>query len=389
MSSQYSGSAELGRLSESLVGAFSPNGVYHSPWPEMPGLVGTLSELHTEFFLANEGRMGFVLLQLAEEESGKFDRGTEAIEVLRDLIAQFQARYPETTIGLTGLPVMENDEMRSSQSATMKASLLSLFGVSCLFIAGFGGVRHPLLTVGALLLALGWSLGYITLAVGHLNILSVSFGVILIGLGIDFGVHYAARYLQLRTANQPCDESLLATATSVGPGIVTGAVTTSIAFFMAGLTEFTGIAELGLISGGGILLCAMAAVFVLPAMIHLVDRKRSGPVSGEPLAINRWLSPLFHYPRATLAVTLAGTLFVAAGMSRLYYDHNLLNLQPEGLESVELEQKLLNESDQSVWFALSLAETPEDLLARKARFEALPSVERVDEIASLIPTDST
>ncbi len=380
--------AELDRFSESLIDALGPEAVYRSPWPEMPGLVATLSELRTEFLLTNEGRMGFVLLQLVDDHSSRFDRGTEAIDLLRELIAQAQARHPETTIGLTGLPVMENDEMRSSRSATMKASVLSLFGVACLFIAGFGGVRHPLLTVAALLIALGWSLGYITLTVGHLNILSLSFGVILIGLGIDFGIHYVARYLQLRAAGQDCDEAIEAAAAGVGPGIVTGAVTTAIAFFMAGLTEFTGIAELGIISGGGILLCCAAALLLLPAMIHLADRHCVGPVCGEPLDIRGWLAPLFRHPVAVLLVTLAGTLLLALGLGRLYYDYNLLNLQPKGLQSVALEQKLLKQSDQSVWFALSIAATPEELLARKARFEALPSVERVDEIASLIPSDA-
>ena len=76
---------------------------------------------------------------------------SSAWKALRRLIAQAEARHPEAKIGLTGLPVMENDEMRSSQAAMMKASLLSLFGVACLFVAGFGGLRHPLLTVAALL----------------------------------------------------------------------------------------------------------------------------------------------------------------------------------------------------------------------------------------------
>ena len=243
------------------------------------------------------------------------------------------------------------------------------------------------MTVAALLLALAWSFGYITLAVGHLNILSIAFAVILIGLGIDFGIHYVARYLQLRTRIHSSDEALAQTASSVGPGIVTGAVTTAIAFFMAGFTEFTGVAELGLIAGGGILLCCVAALIVLPAMVHLSDAARLHQVLPAPLDIHGWLRPLFAKPRLVLAVTLAGTAAVALGMSRLEYDHNLLNLQAEGLESVELEQKLLTESDQSVWFALSIAESREELLARKAEFLKSPSVERVEEIASLLPVD--
>lgn len=380
--------AEIARLSESLLAALTKPGPPPSPWPEMPGSVATLSELSSEYLLTNEGRLGFVLLRLAKDnDQDGFAQGTEAIDTLRRLIAQAEARHPETKIGLTGLPVMENDEMRVSQVSMMEASLLSLFGVACLFVAGFGGLRHPIMTVGTLLLAMAWSFGYITLAVGHLNILSISFGVVLIGLGIDFGVHYLARYLQLYPTARCCDEALVQTARCVGPGIVTGAVTTAIAFFMAGLTEFTGVAELGIVAGGGILLCLLAALTVLPAMIHFSDSKRFNQVLPAPLDIHGGLKPLFARPRLLLVATLAGTLLVSLGMTRLWYDHNLLNLQPEGTESVELERKLLHESDQSVWFALSIAESRQDLLQRKARFLELPSVQRVEEIASLFPSD--
>ena len=379
--------AEVAPFAESLLEALGPASWYRSPWPEMPCSIATLSELSSEYLLTCGGRMGFVLLQLAEDQGDSFARGSDSIDALRSLIAQSQARHPETKIGLTGLPVMENDEMRSSQVAMMKASLLSLFGVACLFVAGFGGLRHPLMTVAALLLAIGWSLGYITLAVGHLNILSISFGVILIGLGIDFGVHYVARYLQLRGTVHSSDEALVETAGGVGPGILTGAVTTAIAFFMAGLTEFTGVAELGVIAGGGVLLCCLGAILVLPAMIHLSDANHPNRVFPAPLDVHGWLNPLFARPRTLLVVTLAGTALVSLGIGRLSYDHNLLNLQPAGLESVELERRLLTESDRSVWFALSIADSREELLDRKEQFLELASVERVEEIASFFPVD--
>jgi len=387
-SSPEAAAVELARLSDSLLDALGPRNRYRSPWPEMPSLVSTVSELTSEYFLTNQGRMGFVLLRLADGNEESFAKGSEAIQRLRDLIAQARLRHPDTRIGLTGLPVMENDEMRISQQAMLKASLLSLFGVACLFVAGFGGLRHPLMTVASLLLAMGWSFGYITLAVGHLNILSISFGVILIGLGIDFGVHYVAKYLQLRRHVRSVGQALTETSGSVGPGIVTGAVTTAIAFFMAGVTEFTGIAELGLIAGGGILLCCVAALVVLPAMIRIADAQRPGQMLPEPLDIHAWLRPLFARPLLLSAVTLAGTAAVAVGMKDLWYDYNLLNLQAEGVESVELEKRLLAESDQSVWFALSIAESREELLARKEQFLKLPSVQSVREIASLFPVES-
>ena len=384
-SEQAAADVELARFADSLLVALRQDGDYRSPWPETSRLVNLLSQLNSEYLVTNEGRLGFVALRLASEGNA-FDQGSEAIDQLRRLLDQIEAVHPETKIGLTGLPVMENDEMRSSKTASIEASLLSLFGVACLFIAGFGGLRHPLMTVASLALALAWSLGYVTLAIGHLNILSMSFGVILIGLGIDFGIHYVARYLHLRATIPQCDIALVETARSVGPGIVTGGLTTALAFFSAGLTEFTGVAELGVIAGGGILLCITAAIFVLPAMIQLADRGPSAGPLPKPLAVSRCISPLEQVPGTVLLFSLVLTMLLSTGLGRVWYDHNLLNLQPVGLESVELERKLLAESDQSLWFALSIADNREELLARKAQFERLTrTVERTEEIASLLP----
>ena len=67
--------------------------------------------------------------------------------------------------------------------------------------------------------------------------------------------------------------ALLRTAVEVGPGVVTGGVTTAAAFFMAAMTDFLGVRELGVVAGGGILLCVLATVVVLPPLILLVDRR--------------------------------------------------------------------------------------------------------------------
>ncbi len=377
---------ELERLNASLLGALSQQGSYKSPWPAMPQSFATLSELNSEYLLTNEGKLGFVLLRLAEpaEKMG----ANEATDVLRNLIAHVHAKHPETNIGLTGLPVMEDDEMRASQSSILWASAISLVGVGLLFVAGFGGVRHALLANLILLVGMAWAFGFATASVGHLNILSVTFTATLIGIGIDFGIYYAARYIQYRKQGMALQEALVETSRSAGPSIVTGAMTVAIAFFAAGFTSFTGVSELGIIAGGGVLLCAVAELVLMPACISLVDRTRWGQNLPEPLAVHRWVAPCMRLPRMTLAAGISLTIFMSFGLSKLWYDNNLLNMQAAGLESVELERKLLSECNQSVWYGLSIADSREELLAKKAAFLKLPTVERTEEIVSMIPSDA-
>ena len=96
---------------------------YVSPWPSMPESLGTLRDLSSEHLLAKDGRLGFVLLRLAKDEGG-FAGASTATDELRRIIARVAANHPSASLGLTGLPVMENDEMRTSQSSMVWASSL-------------------------------------------------------------------------------------------------------------------------------------------------------------------------------------------------------------------------------------------------------------------------
>jgi hopanoid biosynthesis associated RND transporter like protein HpnN len=385
--------ASLERFSESLLASLeapSPQPgrptEYSSPWPSMPESLSTLRDLSSEHLLAKDGKLGFVLLRLAKQEGG-FAGASQATDELRRIIADAGQRHPGITIGLTGLPVMEDDEMRTSKESMIYASVLSLAAVILVIVTGFGGVRHALMANGVLIIGMAWAFAWATASVGHLNILSVTFAVTMIGVGIDYGTYYIGRYLEYRRRGIACDEALLATSGAVGPGILTGAVTTSVAFFAAALTSFVGVAELGLIAGGGILMCAAAELLVLPAVVAIVDRGFLGRRIPEPVPVHSWLAPLMRHPRFVTLAAVACSLALAGGLHELDYDHNLLNLQAEGLESVEVEKRLLSECDQSVWYALSIADSREQLLERKAQLVALASVDRVDEIASLLPVD--
>jgi len=361
-------------------------------------LLMTLSQSNTgeedmNYFLFpdKDGVLGFVLLRLINIDKTQFSQGSESIEKIREIIGEVRTEFPSLQIGLTGMPILEYDEMALSNEAMSKATILALVGVCIVFMAGFGSLRHPLLAMFALMLAFAWTIGYVTLAVGHLNILSIAFGVMLIGLGTDFSVHYLGKYLDLRQAGWDVTESICQAAELVGPGILTGALTTSAAFYAASFAEFTGVSELGLIVGGGILFCVTATFTVLPALIMLITPTAPGKKapSGNLFDIRNALAPVYVFPKITLFLFLIGFVYLMFGVPRVWYDHNLLNLQPEGLESVELEQRLLSMDVESggknVWFALSIAETKEELLERKKRFEEKYPDLKTEEIVSFFP----
>ena len=368
------------RIVDSLEAALRDKPRFLTTWPKeaFPTNAGG-----SDYLVTNEGELGFVLVKLAADSGVA---GGHPVDLLRKRLRRLSQDHPRVRIGLTGLPILEHDEMQASQRDTLQASVLSLVGVAILFSIGFGAVRYPMLAIIALANGLAWCMAFITMTVGHLNILSVAFGAILIGLGIDFGIHYVARYMQLREQCGASAEAIVQTARSVGPGIVTGGVTTAIAFLTASASEFTGVVELGWIAGGGVLLCVVSALILLPALLHFRDRDRRAMTAAPLLPLGRWARSATLAPRRVLLCGAAVIALLATGLPKLAYDHNLLHLQPKNLPAVQWERVLLEETDRSVWFALSINDTAEELKARKAAFASLPTVDRTEEIVSLLPT---
>ena len=393
----------VARLAGSLDG-FLRNGEFANPWPEFVSVEDDQRQAARDvIYLMNEaGTIGFMKARPVQQEQD-FNGATPSIDRLRVLIAETAPRHRSVHIGLTGIPVLESDEMRRSQSDMIKASLISFLGVGVLLLTGFRGWRHPLLAMLMLAIAMCWAFGYTTLVVGHLNILSVSFAAILIGLGIDFAIHYLARYLELR--HERPDEGLLEalgdSSAGVGVGIVTAAVTTSLAFFCATWTEFLGVAELGIIAGGGVVLCAAATFLVLPALVAVSDRQLTPQQLPTPFQGNALRAAIRRWPKsvALLSATIVGVVgwhgvSIGGGRirSRVAYDYNLLNLQDEGLESVAVQERIFHNADGqdragqgSLLYAVSLADSPAEARQLREQFLKRPTVHHVEELATRLP----
>lgn len=359
---------------------------YQSPWEGLfqleEGQQG--SGPSVTYNLNKKGTLGFLLAKPTSEDAG-FEGAKRSIERLREILKDTEETHPRVKLGLTGIPVLEYDEMRTSQSAMVWESIISYAGVGILLVLGFRGIRFPVMAMLMLAAATSWSFGFTTATVGHLNILSVSFVAIVVGLGIDYAILFMSKYMEFRQAGHNLSDALLETSGTVGPGILTAAATTSIAFFCAVFTDFLGVAELGLIAGGGILLCALAAFTFLPALIASVDRffkpsPMPSPFNGQTLR-----EMTSQHPAVVSIVALALVGLLGGYGFRVKYDYNLMNLQAEGLESVKIQKRIAQESDNGLLFAVSLADSPEQALELKKKFEALPGVQRVEEVASVMP----
>ncbi|MBI5655980.1 MAG: MMPL family transporter [Geobacter sp.] len=319
-----------------------------------------------ESAIAKAGQMQIMTI-LPVKEQGSFVPAEQTISLIRTTLAEL-AKRPEfkgVTAGLTGVPVLEHEEMATSDRDIKIATALSLALTVVLLLVSFRGVLNVVAAMISLIVAICLSFGFATLAVGRLNILSMVFAVMLIGIGIEYGIQVVLRSQE--ELNSGSDE-LAAIAAGLNRniwGIVMAAATVAAAFLTFVFTDFKGIAELGIIAGGGVVICVLVTFTVLPG---LMARRL-----------------LFGHPRVVvaLAILLCGASLYP--LSRIGFDYNLMNLQAKGLESVNYAYKLMKSKENSGYFAVSIADSAADAAAKTARLEALPTVDHVVSLNSFIP----
>ncbi|WP_439628086.1 MMPL family transporter [Gemmata sp.] len=393
---------QLPAIASSAAGTLRNPTAYRNPWVLDAERTDRSDARLTEpqYLFTPDGSLALLTCR-PKKAADSFTPAKEANAALRAALADLGPRFPGVALGLTGLPVLETDEMELSDADTRRASVWALLGVAALYLVVYRGPRYPVLTLASLLVGTAWALGWATVTVGHLNILSSAFAVMLIGLG-DYGVLWVARYDEARTRGASVEEALRGTALHAGPSIVTAAATTGLAFFAVMLADFRAVVELGWIAGSGVLLCAASCIVVMPALIVVAERlgrtRTHGaavPQSGnEPvllpiaaLAPRAFVPLLARHPRLVLAAGAALLLVCGGFATRVKYDHNLLHLQPRGIDSVVWEHKLIARAAGATWDAISIAPNRDEALALKAKYEALPEVGRVVEVASLVPGD--
>jgi len=338
------------------------------------------------YLTSGDGSLLFILVNPASTK-GDFTGSSKSIRVVRRLIQEIKPQFPEVKVGLTGEDVIASDEMVTTQVDVKKASKMALLGVTLLFIVAYRGVREPLLAVFALIIGLCWSMGYTTLTIGHLNILSIVFTTILIGLGIDFGIHVLERYREERNAGNDVYPALCNTLNRTGKGNTAGAITTAIAFGSMTLTDFVGIAELGWIAGGGILFCLLAMILLLPALITVMEKKL-GPPHGKvkkDAGERKIYEAIFDHYSWIIAVCFILVVTAAFSFRTLSFDYNLLNLQAKGTEAVQYEMKIIEKSKRATWHAAMITDSFEQARKKYKEVKAIPEVGKVESILSAVP----
>jgi hypothetical protein len=313
--------------------------------------------------------------------------GAEAIDVVRKTAAELGiAKENGYTFRLTGEVPLADEEFATISENMALNTAGTLVVVSLILLAALRSPKLILAVLATLLAGLAITSGAGILLIGRFNLISVAFAALFIGLGVDFGIQFATRYREERHGHGDLEPALIHATQGIGGSLTLAAVSLLAGFFCFLPTSFLGVAELGLIAGVGMIIAYVATLTFLPAAIKLLHPPAEHvPIATHSLAaVDHWIAN--HRPlvlAATAAIVLAGT----PALMRLHFDSNPMNLRDQTVESVATFLDLSKDPTTAPNKVETLAPSLEAAQALIEKIRALPEVDHVDSVFSLIPKD--
>jgi hopanoid biosynthesis associated RND transporter like protein HpnN len=304
------------------------------------------------------------------------------VEAIRAATAEAAKAFPEFDVGVTGRPALEADEMRTTDTDSTRAEIVALTAV---FIGLVLLLRSIWLAVAAeitLGVGIAWTFGWATLTLGELNLLSIVFMLALIGIGMDYLVQILSRYRHERTLRSDPRRIWVAVFRQVGAPINTATLGAAGAFLVSMLTDFQGAADLGLIAGGGLVLCLLAGYTFLPALLTVWPGARNAGTATVSTASSTSPSSTRHLPPRSSVfrwwvgpITWGLLLLIAIPFAlRTGFNPGLLELQAPHLRSVQLVRKL------ETWSAVVLSKDLAALRRARVALRGAATVERTESV---------
>ncbi|MFA5040617.1 MAG: MMPL family transporter [Bdellovibrionales bacterium] len=290
------------------------------------------------------------------------------------------------SVRLTGSIPLNDDEFSSvAEGAELSLLLSSALVMGLLFLA-MRSARIVLPIAFTLLTGLIASTAFATFAVGSLNLISVAFAVMFIGIAVDFGIQFGVRYRDEHAREPDHAAALRHTAHVIAAPLAMAAGSTALGFLAFIPTDYRGVSELGLIAGAGMIIAFILNITLLPALMTLAKP----PAEAENIGFKA-LAPLNAFLTSRGKVLLPAFLVLAlAGLavaSQVRFDFDPLNLKNPKKESVATMFDVMNDPDSDAYAAQILAASEDEEKSLVAALEKLPETDHVLTLNSFIPAE--
>ncbi len=289
-------------------------------------------------------------------------------------------------VRITGYPALNHEEMLGIARDTAIAGSIAFLLVLLALARAFGSARLVLASAITLVLGLIWSAAFAGASVGDLNPFSIAFGVLVIGIGVDFLIHFGMHFAEGARAESSLEGALLHAVRTTGTALVLCATTTAVGFLAFVPTDYRGVSDLGLLASGGMLAVLFLTLTSFPALLRVLF---------PPAALARLAAvhaprglPL-RVPRPWAVCAVAGLLGVLAVplVPRVDLETNVITIRNPNTESVQAFEDLLASREATPWYLDVLAPSLEVADRVAGRLRALDSVDRVVTLSDFVPPD--
>ena len=272
--------------------------------------------------------------------------------------------------------------------------ITAVIAIFLLLIISFRMIAAPFFAMITLILGVIWTLGITYLYIGRLNLFTSMIGVILIGLGIDYAIHIITGYTQNRHKGLSREDSLIKMYQKTGPGILTGALTTAIAFLVFMISGIDMMKELGFVMGIGIICTFIASLTVLPAIIVAKEKMQKffklnilrKKINMEYRFLGQMGEKVIKKPILVLGTILVITAFFIIKIPKIHFISDIKKIEAEGLTSIKLMDEINEKFDISTDPVHIITHSIKETSEKSELLEKYNSVGLVDSIASYLPS---
>ncbi|WP_428484980.1 MMPL family transporter [Rhodopila sp.] len=345
-------------------------------WQALLG--GSLSDL--------AGPYRFVLAQ-PKQNYGALEPGGAATQAMRAIIADLPyVKAGDAQVRITGQVALADEEFASVAQGAVQELIGSVMLITLWLFLAVHTWRLILPILMTLTLGLMLTVLFAAVAVGTLNLVSVGFGVLFVGIAVDFSIQFSVRFREYRFETGDAAAAMTETARRVGVQILIAALATAAGFLAFVPTDFSGVAELGLIAGGGMIIAFICTLGLLPAAITLFRPPGEQAEVGfawaarmDPVVV-RWRRPILLVSALLAVAAVASSPF-------LVFNSDPLATKNPNTEAVRTLHDLINNPVTNPYTIDILAPNAKAAAALTDRLKVLPEVSQVISINSFVPDD--
>jgi hopanoid biosynthesis associated RND transporter like protein HpnN len=330
------------------------------------------------------GKYRFVLLQ-PHLDYGALQPGGAATDAIRAAVKQLEfAKNGNARVRITGSVALADEEFSTVAQGALVGTLASAALIIVWLVLAVRSWRLIVPIVLTLVLGLLLTTGFATVAVGTLNLISVAFAILFVGIAVDFSIQFSVRTREARHERADPAAALDLTAHRVGPQIMVAAAATAAGFLAFVPTDFSGVAELGLIAGVGMVIAFLCTLVFLPAALTLFRPRAEAGEVGFAFG-TRVESALVRARVPVLA--LFGVLAVAGAalVPRLQFDSDPLHTKDPTTEAMRTLRDLIDTPLSNPYTADLLRPNQAEADALAARLRRLPLAADVLTLSSFVP----